>query len=320
MEVEARVLYAESSPSLFAWATEELGYSEGEAQRRIDAARMLRDFPVLEPKIASGRLNLTHLSRARSFIRNERKAGRPPVNALELLSELEGKSARETEACLLAKSPSAKKPREGVRRISATDVLMSFVADEKLQAGLERLREVWSHKWPEPKLSELIGALVEDVLEREDPVKKAERAAARKTAARAGEPATAGAGGASSASGPPTEVIETGEVQYCFNVNADPELPPRPAARRAIPAHVRHAVWRRDHGQCTHVNSAGERCRSRFRVEPDHLIPHALGGPETVENLFLKCRVHNTLAAHRAFGREHMERVMAKARASRRSG
>ena len=48
-EVTRRKLYLEKGyPTLFSWMTECLGYSEGAAQRRIQAMRLVQDLPELE--------------------------------------------------------------------------------------------------------------------------------------------------------------------------------------------------------------------------------------------------------------------------------
>jgi hypothetical protein len=51
--VEERKLYAQNHSSLFDFLTRKYHYSENAAQRRIDAARLLREFPLLEAKIQS---------------------------------------------------------------------------------------------------------------------------------------------------------------------------------------------------------------------------------------------------------------------------
>lgn len=55
---------------------------------------------------------------------------------------------------------------------------------------------------------------------------------------------------------------------------------------RYIPAHIRHAVWRRDQGKC-------QKCGSSHRIEIDHIRPFSLGGENSVENLRLLCFAHN---------------------------
>jgi hypothetical protein len=76
IEVEGRKLYALNYSSMFEFATRELKLSEGQAQRRIDCARLMRELPSIEGTLKDGKLNLSHISIARSFFRSEKKAGR----------------------------------------------------------------------------------------------------------------------------------------------------------------------------------------------------------------------------------------------------
>jgi hypothetical protein len=78
-------------------------------------------------------------------------------------------------------------------------------------------------------------------------------------------------------------------------------------ASQYIPASVRREVWKRDGGRCTFVGSGDCRCNSRWRLEFDHIVPFALGGTSTVDNIRLRCRGHNLLHAERVFGRDHMD-------------
>jgi len=43
-------------------------------------------------------------------------------------------------------------------------------------------------------------------------------------------------------------------------------------------------------------------------LEIDHIVPQAKGGKGTTDNLRVRCRAHNRLAAENEFGREHVER------------
>jgi hypothetical protein len=80
----------------------------------------------------------------------------------------------------------------------------------------------------------------------------------------------------------------------------------RPTHGRYIPAAVRRAVWDRDEARCAYADDRGCRCTETRRLEVHHRRPYALGGPATVDNLELRCRAHNTLAAEEDFGRAHM--------------
>lgn len=75
------------------------------------------------------------------------------------------------------------------------------------------------------------------------------------------------------------------------------------ARGRYIPAAVRREVFERDAARCTFVDSAGRRCRETHDLELHHLVAFALGGDHHADNVTLRCRAHNALAAERDFGR-----------------
>ncbi len=52
--------------------------------------------------------------------------------------------------------------------------------------------------------------------------------------------------------------------------------------REPVPREVRRAVWERDGGRCV-------ACGADFDLQYDHVIPVALGGASTVENLQVLC-------------------------------
>jgi hypothetical protein len=83
----------------------------------------------------------------------------------------------------------------------------------------------------------------------------------------------------------------------------------RPRPRRAKadrqrkpPANVRRAVSRRDGDRCAFVSKDGRRCEERGFLEFHHLVPYAMGGETTVENIQLRCRAHNGYEADLFYG------------------
>lgn len=73
---------------------------------------------------------------------------------------------------------------------------------------------------------------------------------------------------------------------------------------RYIPAAVRRAVLERDGLRCTHTDETGARCAETHRLEFHHVHAFARGGEHTIENVTLRCRAHNDLAAEVDFGVE----------------
>ncbi len=86
----------------------------------------------------------------------------------------------------------------------------------------------------------------------------------------------------------------------------DKPAKPRPCKQNHVPARVRAAVWKRDQGRCQWKTASGSLCGSTCRVELDHIVPEARGGPSTEANLRCLCERHNKEAARQAFGEEWM--------------
>jgi hypothetical protein len=78
---------------------------------------------------------------------------------------------------------------------------------------------------------------------------------------------------------------KTRRVQRAVALMQQHEPPPTPP-RDVIAEAVRLEVWRRDGGRCV-------ACGSKQRLQFDHVIPVALGGAGTVENLQLLCAACN---------------------------
>jgi hypothetical protein len=86
-----------------------------------------------------------------------------------------------------------------------------------------------------------------------------------------------------------------------------PQANPRASGPNHLPAAVRRAVWERDKGKCQWPRHDGKRCDSTHQLEVDHVVPRALGGPNTVDNCRLLCRIHNDLAARLTYGNDWMD-------------
>jgi len=91
--------------TLFDYCRRELGYSEGSAWRRINAARCLADSPEIAELFLCGKVTLCSVATAAKYL----KAKETKVE------ELVGKSKREVELLLAPLSPS--KPKESIKAV-----------------------------------------------------------------------------------------------------------------------------------------------------------------------------------------------------------
>jgi len=80
---------------------------------------------------------------------------------------------------------------------------------------------------------------------------------------------------------------------------------------RYIPVEVKRVVYQRDGGKCQYVDSVtGRKCNSMNAIQYDHVVPFAQGGPTTVENMRILCRIHNRIHAIESYGSQKMSEYM----------
>jgi len=303
-EVENRKLFLEKGyPSMFAFVTEELGYSEGQAQRRIQAMRLIKDLPEVEKKIESGELSLTVASQVQGYIQRENKKRKlekanklTQLEKLDLVQKLEGTSSRTCEKKLAEISPETEMPREKIRIIDAEHTMIQFVANKDLMKLINRAKELTSHQNPEGRFDKLFLKTFKIALEKIDPIHRQQRRSKKgkkisrstKTAPCHGAPKRPnGRGGRASYSALPLNQ----------NKNAQKSLT-APLVTRYISPKLKDQIWVRDKSRCQFKDrKTGKLCGSNYLLELDHKYPFALGGEHSEGNLQIRCRAHNQYQA-----------------------
>jgi 5-methylcytosine-specific restriction endonuclease McrA len=265
--VERRRLYASLGfRSLFDFCVKELRYSESAAWRRIASMRVIKDLPGTEEKLISGELTLKTMTSVHNFLNHEERHHHQTFTLeqkKQILQSVENKTGKETEAILASLSPVPAPPHERERQLSGTDVEIRFVADVPLLGRLHRLKDLNSHRDPTRSYRGLFEWLSELGL-KTDPLLKISK---------------------SSQANPKTSAL----------IKTKPD--------RYIPTDLKIQVWKRDQGKCTYIDlKSGRQCGSTSFIEIDHIIPHALGGKTTIENLRLYCKTHNLEAARKTYG------------------
>lgn len=279
-EIERRQLFAELGyPSLFAYCTKALRYSESAACRRIEAMRAMRNTSEVEAKLESGELSLSVVTQARATLRQFEKSARTKVEAekrKDVMLSMCGKSKREAEKSLAivfpAVLPSAPiVQRETVR--GTTRVTLEFTEDE--MKVFEEIRRLSGR--PQNLKETLLRIAAKELTQLKKT--RGETPVRRKQS--------------------PSPAVEKKEA-------VPSAIRSTKERRRTIPVATKRSVWEKSGGRCEYRNSRGERCEGRHTLEYDHVTPVSLGGLSNRDNLRVYCREHNVLSATRLLGSKLM--------------
>ncbi len=288
-EIEERRLHLDAGfSSLFELCVAHFRLSEGEAYRRILAARLVQRFPPVYEHLASGAVNLSALELLREHLTED--------NHAELLEAAIGKSKRQIQMLLatrfpkpdvapsLQRLPDTLQPRSGditpeggavraqrgvIEPLAEARYRVEFTASAALRDKLELCRDLLSHANPSRDLAQVIERAVDLLLT--DLERK--RLASLK---RSPSPARSNAVATNS-------------------------------ARPHVPRGVRRQVFERDGRRCSFVSRDGRRCSATAFLELDHVEPRAHGGTHDPENMRVLCRAHNQRSAEQVFGRDYVD-------------
>lgn len=162
------------------WLIRGHGYSGGAANRRIQAARLLREIPEVAAHVESGSLNLTTLWQTQRAIRAQQKASGRKVTAAakrEALSKIAGKTSEAAERELHSLFPESERFVEKTIQKRDGGVGLSVQFSEEEMRELERAKELLSHAIPGASMAQIIVRLAREYNDRKDPLRKPHLAA-----------------------------------------------------------------------------------------------------------------------------------------------
>jgi len=168
-EIERRRIYCDAGcSSLFEYAVKCLRYSEGQAGRRIQAMRLIKEIPEIEQKIESGALSLSNISQAQSFFRdvstgNQGSASKIVTREtkLRVLELLEKKSSRDGQKELIQLAGDTVLPRERERVLTDDKSEIKFVMDRNLTEKLDEVRSLLGPEAMSMTFAELIAKIAD---------------------------------------------------------------------------------------------------------------------------------------------------------------
>jgi len=251
-EVERRKLYCDHKrTSLFDYAVKELGYSEDQAQRRIEAMRLLKDLPEITPAISDGRLTLTNIAQANRLFRHTQPTRDEKV---AFIKSIENKTKREVEREIAAIAPELPKPERTRAATANTSRLALELPNETLEL-ITQLKGALAHKYPNMTTAELITLLAREKLAALRPAPAQVQPTPKQTPA-------------------PTDAAQPTSAR---NTQASPKR------SRYIPKKLRRKIQHEAQHKCAN-------CGSHHALEIDHIHPYAQGGTHAPTNLRALCR------------------------------
>ena len=281
-EIDERRLYLERAhPSMFAFCTRELGFSEGAAYNRIHVARAARKLPAMIEAVRTGRVHLaglrllaSHLTAGNHEQLLARAAGRTKDEIAELIAELAPQPAPPTVIRKSREAPPL--PPVESRPVVETPPprpLVPVAQDTfKLQVAISRefrneireAQDLLRHRIPDGDLAGIFRAALALL------------------------------------------VAEVKKQRFGIVPGPRTEAAPTDTHSRHIPAAIKRAVYKRDGGRCSFVDDRGNRCPETGRLEFDHADGFARAHHHDVSAIRLLCRAHNQHAAEKMYGRAFM--------------
>ncbi|MDG0816003.1 HNH endonuclease [Bdellovibrio svalbardensis] len=267
-EIDGRRMYLELGfPSLFDYLTKSVGYSEGSAQRRIDAARLLQEVPEMAPKIQSGEIKLSQVSlvqkAAREVVRTQ-SVKVNPNDKMMLLKQISSLNRSESELQVASFFDLPVRQNSHTRVQADESVRVELTLSRELHDKIKQAQELLSHSLPSGDLVAFLEFVSDKVIK-------------QKTAVRGKSQVT----NCDRAAGENLQASSTATV----------------AVRSTIYKHVLQKQK-----CCQFKDASGKQCGSRWHLQIDHVQPRWAGGGNEVENLQVLCAQHNRLKYRKESG------------------
>lgn len=265
-ELNTRKIYLERAySSLYEYLTKELGYSGSAAMRRIEAARLLKDVPVVAEKIQEGTLNLSQIGELSRAIKEKENISGLKVSSLQkevLLTKIVGKTTSETqkELAVALDIPVKDIEKQKIQQDDSVRIELTFTK-EQYQKMLD-CRDLAAHLL-EQNHRDTSWTSVFEVLADQFLDKRSSRKSLQKDADLVG--------------------VDTNETTASESRRIN----------KTLTIKTRKTIFHRD-SCCQYKDpKTGRQCRSTFGLQIDHRTSQWAGGKNNLENLQVLCRQHN---------------------------
>ena len=260
----AKLHRAMGYPSVFAYATQELNFTESVAYMFIAVARKASELPEL---LDSG-LSVFKSSRIVAVINRQ--------NCRELIEFAQKNSTRSIDAEMARRNPNSR--RERLKLLSEESIELTVKVSKSFASKLKRVESLLAQKGKTLGIGAALEASVDEFLRKHDPVEKAKRSVARRDRTEN------------------QNEMKSNQDQSVQNRSKQTELcAHRVPIRTPLTADQKHQVFVRDQGKCTHIGPNGRRCDSDRWLQIHHIVEVSRGGSNEPENLTTLCSFHHDL-------------------------
>ena len=334
-EFMTRRLYLEHGfTSMFSYLVQKLNYAKSTAQNRIDAARLLLAVPEFQNDLATGELNLAHVTVLSQAMRQHEKE-KPHLklkasDKRRLLEKMKGQDASQSAVIVAKDLDLSLKTAERSRVQKDESIRLEITLAKEQMEKLKRVRDLSSHQNHNASWVEVIEMLSDFYIAKKDPtverMRPSSRANSRPRSVAKPKPKSdskveidlrkwnegfaIGRGdehvcdnNIAARGSKPNFNLESATLGSAPNLDLESTVLALNAKREAIPAETKRIIFRRDrvcrwvHPENGQKNGreTGTICGGTFQLQIDHVKPVHQGGGNQPANLQVLCGVHNRL-------------------------
>jgi len=253
-EVRKRKMALEMGYSnLLEFCVGELGLTRDQALKRSQAAATVAKEPVFLDMLKKDETSVSSLSLIAPKLTEKTQE--------EIRAFVPCKTKREVEAFVSTLN------RDGTREDRPQTIKVVLDVEPEVLEKLHRARKLLKKNKAHVSNEDILKEALDLLLDKKDPVRKAERAAKREAPKKSDAP------------------VHTPKKRT-----------------RYIPMARRHDLYSGPTKQCDYMSPTGRQCQEKHGLEIDHIHMFSQGGTHSPENLRLLCPTHNKFLAEKALG------------------
>jgi HNH endonuclease. len=278
-EIDSRKMYFEFGfPSLFEYLVEEVKYVGGSAQRRIDAARLMKDVPEVGEKIRTGEITLGQITLVQKAVRKVSRKKSVKVSAQqksELINNITNMTEAQSEqhVCAFLDLPVVRSSKKTKQADGSTR--HEFTLTPEVEAKLQQAQALLSHAVPTQDVAEFLEYVCDKIIK-------------QKTSVRASSKETSPTNDSS------VESNKTDSKESTLNESSKVDkTSTATVAVKSVNMPTKKTVLKNQHCCQYRHPETGKICGSTWFAQVDHRQSRWAGGNNELGNLQVLCAAHN---------------------------